>query len=203
MRRRALLLSPLALYARPLSKPHPRLYLDAQGFERLKQSIGGTHAALWARVKAPAYPAALGLKSFVRRLYFLKPDVLIVADEIEVDRPKPLELLYHLEDPVEKTADNTFVARGRTSILRVEPLTPEGLEIHAGESSVQLMNNAHAPRVYEVRLMCGAARWRNAVAFSWAPAGQEPRRVTLDRSAKEVWTFVSGARKTVLNWKTV
>jgi hypothetical protein len=36
------------------------------------------------------YPAAAGLKRYVRSLYFLKPDVLIVVDDIETEGPRRL-----------------------------------------------------------------------------------------------------------------
>jgi hypothetical protein len=34
-----------------------------------------------------AYPADMGLKRFIRRIAFIKPNVLIVADDIELSRP--------------------------------------------------------------------------------------------------------------------
>ncbi|MHB9031366.1 MAG: DUF4962 domain-containing protein, partial [Candidatus Latescibacterota bacterium] len=45
----------------------------------------------------PAYPHEAGLKRFVRRLLFLKPDILIVADDIDLDRHRALELRFHPE----------------------------------------------------------------------------------------------------------
>src|ERR1039458_1808887 len=54
MLRRSFLLAPLATILRARVAGHPRLFLDAEGFARLKEKISGTHAAIWARVKARA-----------------------------------------------------------------------------------------------------------------------------------------------------
>src|ERR1039458_2070222 len=54
MLRRSFLLAPLATILRARVAGHPRLFLDAEGFARLKEKISGTHAGIWARVKARA-----------------------------------------------------------------------------------------------------------------------------------------------------
>jgi hypothetical protein len=63
----------------------------------------------------------------VRRLYFVKPDVLIMVDEIETDRERRLELRFHPEHPWEKAGERVLVARGPNALLRTELLTPEGV----------------------------------------------------------------------------
>ena len=54
-----------------------------------------------------AYAPGLGLQQFVRHLVFLKPDVLIVADEIRTKRESELELRFHPE--------TALVAQGSSS----------------------------------------------------------------------------------------
>ena len=44
-----------------------------------------------------AYPKRAGLQRFVRHLLFVKPDVLIVIDDIAVDKIADLELRLHTE----------------------------------------------------------------------------------------------------------
>ena len=46
---------------------------------------------------APAYPYEKGLQKFKRHLIFLKPNILIVVDDIALTASKPLELRFFTE----------------------------------------------------------------------------------------------------------
>lgn len=151
---------------------------------------------------APAYPESLGVKSFVRRLYFLKPDVLIVADEIETDRERQLELRFHPEHPAEKRNDGSYRVKGEKAVLRIEPLTPEGLEIKTGEIAISRSEgSARLQRMPEITLGCRATKWCNVVALSWSRVGTEPVRLVLNRKG-DTWTVQAGTRKIPLKWQT-
>ena len=63
-----------------------------------------------------AYPRALGLRRYVRHLFFLKPDVLIVCDDILLDQPHSLELRFHPESGSAMRDGQAFV----------EPPPPKG-----------------------------------------------------------------------------
>lgn len=104
-------------------KVHPRV-VAAVSSESLDEIAGDATAM---------YPPASGLKRFVRRLYFLKPDVLIVLDDIEVDAPRRLELRFHPEYPCEKGKDGSFLARGPKALLRIELFAQDAVEATAGE----------------------------------------------------------------------
>ena len=151
---------------------------------------------------APAYPASLGVKSFVRRLHFLKPDVLIVTDDIEVDRARRLELRFHPEHPLEKAGEAGYIANGEKAVLRLEPLTAEGLEIEVGDAGMRYLNNPRAAPMSDIRLSCESSKWRNVVALSWARIGELPTRVVLNRRGEE-WIVQAGRRKLVLKWGKV
>ncbi len=56
-----------------------------------------------------AYSPKVGLRRFVRHLVFLKPDVLIVADDIEMNHDAALELRFHPERPMRREA-NGFIS---------------------------------------------------------------------------------------------
>jgi hypothetical protein len=147
---------------------------------------------------APAYPAASGLRRFVRRLLFLKPDVLIVVDEIETDRARNLELRFHPENRGAIAAGGAFAARGKTAALRLDPLTADGVRVTAAD--VPSKDRSGNPAVmYTLRLETSRDRWRNAVALSWAPLDQAPATVTLEQSGSQ-WIFRAGARTAVVNW---
>jgi len=150
---------------------------------------------------APAYPAELGLNRFTRHLLFLKPDVLIVADSVETDRPRALALRFHLEK--EGTAAGRVVtARGGHSVLRLESLTPKGAKLTCGYEPIRRGEERHGPgRQFTVRLDANASSWHNAVALSWCAAGSEPPAVALTVRG-DAWSFVSNGRTVTLDWRT-
>lgn len=139
-----------------------------------------------------AYPKGSGLKRFVRQVAFLKPDVLIVVDDIEVDGTHALELRFHPEFPAVKDETGAWISRGKKATLRLEPLTTEGVEVTAGDLAAREREGG-ADSLYGIRLVTRQARWRNAVALSWAPAGQEPVRVRLEKHGDQ-WRFRAGGR---------
>jgi hypothetical protein len=186
----------------PGPKSEPRI-LKAACTPEVDEIIGDATAA---------YPEPLGLRQFTRRLYFLKPDVLIVVDEIELREPRGLELRFHPEYPAAKQEDGSFLCRGRKAVLRVEPLTIEEVQVTAEETPAKGMSEKPLS-LFAIRLTARKARWRNAVAFSWAPLEKPPARLTLERhgpgspvsrsahdSGNALWIFRAGARKVFLNW---
>jgi hypothetical protein len=150
---------------------------------------------------APAYPAELGLKRFTRHLLFLKPDVLIVADSVETDRPRALALRFHLEKEG-IAAGRVVTARSDHSVLRLESLTPKGVKLKCGYEPIRRGEERHgADRQFTVRLDTKASAWRNAVALSWCSAGGKPPTVALTAHGEE-WSFVSKGRTVTLDWRT-
>lgn len=146
-----------------------------------------------------AYPKDLGLKRFVRRLLFLKPDVLIVVDEIETVEPRELELRFHPETVGEMVEDTVFLASSPKAVLRLENLTPQGVRMSAEETPGRDRNGLEINRL-TVRLLRSAAAWRNAVALSWSPAGQEPVRVIVEPGSNR-WVFRAGDRTAAVDWE--
>jgi heparinase II/III-like protein/uncharacterized protein DUF4962 len=163
-------------------KAHPRV-LKAESSPELDEIVGDA---------TPIYRRDTGVKRFVRRLYFLKPDVLIVMDEIEVDGPRRLELRFHPEYPFERQEGGVLLARGRKAVLRMESLTPEGVVITAGETTGK-DRDGKSMLLHAVRLEMMASAWRNVVAFSWSAAGGEPVRVSRAQDAHH-WIFGAGGR---------
>ncbi len=71
-----------------------------------------------------AYPRNLGLRRFVRHIIFVKPDVLIVADDILLDKEASLELRLQPEQEAVRHG-NVFLTRDKRATLRLEPLATE------------------------------------------------------------------------------
>lgn len=147
-----------------------------------------------------AYPAASGLKRFVRHLLFVKPNVLIVVDDVEPAEPRRLELRFHPEATKATRDGAALVIPGKRSVLRIEPLTAEDVEVTAEEVRGEGRKGKELS-LFTIRLCAERAQWRNAVAFSWSAAGTAPARVTC-RPAQDAWTFAAGTRRVALDWRT-
>ena len=188
--------------AKPLAvKARPRI-VRAESTPTLDHIVGDATAA---------YPAELGLKRFQRHLLFLKPDVLVVVDDIAADaaptgEPRELELRFHPEQPTGRREGNTMSFVGKNASLRLEPLGiesggGESVGIEAADLSCEGRHGEKDLTMYTVRLRCKTSTWRQATAFSWAEAGRSPQVVRLE--AKEpTWTFHTGERTVSLNWTT-
>jgi hypothetical protein len=155
------------------AKAHPRV-TRASSSPQVDEMVGDATAI---------YPAASGLRRYVRRLIFVKPDVLIVVDDIETDQPRQLELRFHPEFAFERQPDGTLLARGKKSSLRMEALTTDGVEVSTITPAAK-NREGHALTIETASLKTTRKKWNNVVAFSWAAADAEPSRVKLERNGE-------------------
>lgn len=144
-----------------------------------------------------AYPRQAGLERFVRHALFIKPDIVVVVDDIILgdgadgvrgDAP-PLELRFHPESERAERDGNAFLVAGAKTSLRLELLTPDGVAASA-EKSPSGSGGKGGEALFAIRLGTEKKAWRNAVAISWAPRGSAPPRVGLAVRGK-TWTFTS------------
>jgi hypothetical protein len=168
---------------------------------RITQALSTPELDVISGDATEAYPAALGLRRYVRHLLFLKPDVLLVLDEVELAQPGPLELRFHPEQEAAQQAGSAFLMRGRSSVLRLEPLTPVGVQVSAEKVAGEDRAGGPAFSMFTVRLQTQRASWRNAVALSWAAANGQPTAVTM-QAAGDQWTFRAGPRLARFDWRT-
>ncbi|MCC6446649.1 MAG: DUF4962 domain-containing protein [Armatimonadetes bacterium] len=148
-----------------------------------------------------AYPTALGLQRFVRHLLFLKPDVLIVVDDIAMNRSAALELRFHPEQTQAQRDGNAFLMTGDKALLRIDPLTSDGVDCAAGEIEGQGRAGEQEFRMFTVRLRAERQTWRNATAISWSKSDARPVKVIL-RAEDNRWVFRAGNRTAILNWRS-
>ena len=143
-----------------------------------------------------AYRPEAGLRRFVRHVLFLKPDVLIVADEVELNVPGKLELLFHTERPCLAQPDGSCTLRGDAAALRAELLTPDVAKLEPGTLPVKARHpESQKDRSSSLlRLTAEAASLQTVIAFSCGPVNVEPARVTLSRDG--AWRVFSVANKT-------
>lgn len=178
--------------SQPLAaKSRPRV-LVAESTPRLDHFAGEA---------TPAYATASGLKRYVRHLLFLKPDVVLVLDDIVADAPRDLELRFHPEATAGTQEGNTVLLPGKLANLRLQGLTPESVTTTLGDVAAAGRDGAAGPPMYTVALKTHRAAWRNAVALSWSAKDAQPVPVTME-TAGNVWTFHAGERTVRFDWGT-
>jgi hypothetical protein len=183
--------------------------LKARANPRILAASSGKEFDYMAGDATEVYPKELGLRRFVRQIVFLKPDILIVADDIETDQPRTLELRFHPQFPAAADGPDGYIARGQKSRLRVQPYPSDNVEVKAdyfpakdmltpakGEGLDKLEDPL---KLFTIQVKTHSASWRNAVALSWSAANREPARVALAREA-DGWTFRSGNRAVRITW---
>jgi len=148
-----------------------------------------------------AYPRQLGLKHYIRHLLFLKPNVLIVVDDIALNETRKLELRFHPEHRQVERDNEAFIIRGKQAILRLEPLTCENVKVTAEDIAGEGRHGDKDWSMFTVRFNTERSQWRNAIALSWTVANEVPVKITLNIE-EDIWTFLAGDRAVTLNWIT-
>ncbi len=148
-----------------------------------------------------AYPSDLGLQRFQRHLLFLKPNTLLVLDDIDVDQSRDLELRFHPEQQELTQVDGAFIAQSERCKLRIEPLARDGATASAEALTGEDRHGGGDFSMMTVRVRKKAQSWRHATAITWAPTGQEPAVVTC-RQGETRWTFELGDAAVLFNWDT-
>jgi hypothetical protein len=146
-----------------------------------------------------AYPSELELERFHRHLLFLKPDVLIVADDIRLKEPKKLELRFHPEQQTGRPDGAAFLFEGKTAVLRFEPLTADSVGIEVASLAMEGRHGEKDLTMLTLRLTRNVDQWRNVVALSWAPWDRTAAKVTSETNG-DVTTFHIGQRSFSLDW---
>jgi hypothetical protein len=143
----------------------------------------------------PAYPRSLGLTRFVRHLIFVKPDVLLVLDDIRCDSPKQMELRFHPAGAAGAAAGNSAAIIGNRTALQVDLLTPVSVTARLDRGPARKDQNA--PVV--LRYTRTDREWRNAVALSWTDIHKKSRIVTLQTTGN-TWRFLVDGKPLTFDW---
>jgi len=173
------------------TKAHPKI-LQADSSPTLDHIVGDA---------TDAYQKSSGLTRFVRHLIFVKPNVLIIVDDIVSEKLSELDLFFHLEHEIEREKDGAFVGTFGTAAVRFDPLTPDGVT-----TSIESQTNtdSHANNIYKasaIRLRSKSMHWQNATAISWSTVVGTPPRVTLKQHGEGgIWHFAIGDSDVVFDW---
>ena len=79
------------------------------------------------------YPSAAGLTRYLRHFIFLRPDYIIVVDELAANRPSRFEWLMRAEETLEQRGEASFLVLNGGVAMDVQFLLPESLETRAAD----------------------------------------------------------------------
>ncbi len=145
-----------------------------------------------------AYPSSLGLTRFVRHLLFVKPDVVLVLDDVLCSVTRQLELRFHPGADVCERAGSSCAAVGWRTTLLVDLLTPQGVTVESKWMSAQT-STAQPDHLLTIRYTHRDRSWRNATALSWSPNERDPKTVALYQMGN-IWMFLADGRKILFDW---
>ena len=148
-------------------------------------------------------PVTSGLKKFKRHMLYLKPDVLIVVDDIEVDKPRKLETrLFPYYQSVWQQSDGGLYVPGRNASMRIVPLTPKDMTV---ETSI--MNIKNQTKTFDTACITftndSQKIWKNAVALSWEENEKGAPKTVDFTEEGGVMQFKVGAKTITLNTETM
>ena len=140
-----------------------------------------------------AYKPEVGLKKYFRYLIFLKPDILIIIDELELVSPHMLDLLFHPENAISRDGE-AFIAKGKQSSLRIGYFAQEGIQSFWGNEKY---SNGRLT-LPTLRLRKVSNEWKNATFLSWSKS--KPPAITMQNMGDK-WIFDSRGRAVVFDWE--
>jgi len=201
------------VYGRPSAR--------GQWFAAIEQIKGKVHPRITAATSSAeldyivgdatqAYAPENGLRKYVRQFIFLKPNVLIIADDVETDQGHSAELRFHPQFKAVPGSNGAYISRGKKAVLRVTPLTMQDVQLVADYLPAKgyltpALNEGidkledYPDKLFTIQLKTQQQKWHNAVAMSWAPAGQEPAEVTLEKR-NDGWLFHAGGKSVLVKW---
>ena len=72
------------------------------------------------------YEDKAAIKKFQRHLIFLKPDIIVIYDEVETTKPSSIDWILNAKLPIEKNEiDKSYVVKGKNVQLLVQPVNTD------------------------------------------------------------------------------
>ena len=182
--------SPMALITKKL---HPRV-IKAESNPDFDQITGD------------ATPSYFGLKKYVRHLLFIKPNAVLVLDDIASESEEQYKLFFHCEaapDKGQAQPDGSYLVKGDKALLVVHPLTLDGVQATGAGFVLASRHPEHDKDIdkFCVTLIKQAKAWRNATAFTWSDSTKTPDPVSLEQKGN-IWEFKVGSNSYDYDWTT-
>jgi len=172
-------------------------YLSTRARPRIVAAVSEPQYDHIAGDATQAYPRSLGLKRFVRHLIFIKPDMLLVLDDVLCESQREMELRFHPESAACETIGGSSVIVGERTILAMELLTPKNVTVRTEGTSSQDKQDKDEPVV--IRYSRPGSEWRNVVALSWTGIQKKPPDVTMQTTG-DVSKFLIDGQAITFDW---
>ena len=151
---------------------------------------------------ANAYRNNLGVIKYDRHMLFLKPDVLIVLDDVELSKESDIEFRYFPESETVGDVTTGYTAKGDKNILYVESLTPDAAKLsvdklgifHNKAGTLRKMYNGFSAKATTDKLV-------NVTALSWNDKDGVAKRVKCNVDGN-VYKFTVNGKEYSLDYKT-
>ena len=152
-----------------------------------------------------AYAPATGLTKYNRHILFIKPDILLVVDDIASTDPHNYELRFFPspQNAVEQ-ADGSYYVQNLRSKLVAKPIytdegsfSAENVVLYSGKPNVSAATPVSSEHLAFRAIKKDTDSFLNAVAFSWSPNNAVPAKVTGAKNGN-IFTFtVRGERYSI------
>ena len=197
------------------------LLVDTYG--QLDQPITQNYWVSTAQASAKLYPTMIKVESnpdfdimvgdatksysavnkYERTLIYMKPNVVLVLDNIQSAANHNFELFFHAEQMMDSVVNinNTYKVKGDFTDMVINPLTTIGVTIDAKNKSVLTRDQTSiAYTNFVVDLKKTTNTWMNAIAFSWNDKNLTPTDVSIVSKNGNVWIFNIGGKLLTYDW---
>jgi len=147
------------------------------------------------------YPASTGLKKFYRHLLYIKPDVILVVDELEAVRPVQFEWRLHAEESVEKIDNNYCIVKTGDVVMDSHFVFPETIETKIDGKSLSVLPSKtdkttivsilHPRRIRDSHSEIRTSSFRDNQVVLVIKAGPKEITVRLDLAKQQVRELVT------------
>ena len=152
-----------------------------------------------------AYKREAGVQGFRRYFLYIKPNVLIVVDDIKLSHTGTMKLHFWPEPQLGEYVDDHYEFVSDRNTLHLKPLTTEGISHGLNAAAIQSLEYEELGPYTRLDLVCNGRNWLNAIAISWAAtddtgAGKGPVEVVFTDLQDGRWYFQIGERGVTLDF---
>ena len=140
---------------------------DENGFAQIKKAETVNGIDHMTGDAAGSYRASAGLTKFDRHLIFLKPDILLVVDDIKLQSSKNLKLRFWPQSQMVSKTEDSFTILGEKTKWKITDLTKNSDEMASEIETVwgkEVMEERRS-----VSFSKNASEWLSVKALSWSP----------------------------------
>jgi hypothetical protein len=153
----------------------------------------------WVGEGAAAYPASVELTRFDRHVLFVKPNALLVVDDIATSSDADFQLFWHPSAAPSGDEKSGFTSKIGHATLLTRFMLPPDTQVTTGERSCT-MHSAPPTILHEIALKTKGRAIKCASIFTWGTDGARPPAVEVSE-ANGIWTLRHGNNSFALDLK--